>query len=40
VMALWPRLLHGPNFAITLFGVVSGAAFFFPGLKYWRQSER
>ena len=40
LMALWPRFLHGPNFAITLFGVVSAASFFFPGLKYWRQSIR
>jgi eukaryotic-like serine/threonine-protein kinase len=29
-----------PNFSITLFGVVSGLAFFVPGLKYYRQQKR
>ncbi|MCP4781996.1 MAG: serine/threonine protein kinase [Fuerstiella sp.] len=29
-----------PNFSITLFGVVSGLAFFLPGLKYYRQQKR
>ncbi|MGC1276517.1 MAG: serine/threonine protein kinase, partial [Planctomycetaceae bacterium] len=38
LMALWPRLIAGPNLAITLFGVVSAACFFLPGWKYWRQS--
>ena len=28
---------HGVKLSITLFGVVSGASFFFPGLKYYRQ---
>lgn len=28
----------GINFSITLFGIVSGLCFFFPGLKYYRQS--
>jgi len=26
-----------PNFSISLFGIVSAATFFFPGLKYYRQ---
>ena len=29
-----------PDFGISLFGVVSGASFFFPGLKYYRQRSR
>lgn len=29
-----------PQFAHTLFGVVSAACFFIPGLKYYRQSRR
>jgi serine/threonine-protein kinase len=29
-----------PNFSITLFGVVSGLAFFLPGLKYYRQQRK
>ena len=29
-----------PNFSISLFGVVSGLAFFVPGLKYYRQQRR
>ncbi len=29
-----------PNVSISLFGVVSAAAFFFPGLKYFRQQRR
>ncbi len=28
---------HGIKLSITLFGLVSGASFFFPGLKYYRQ---
>ncbi|HEX6986587.1 MAG TPA: serine/threonine-protein kinase [Planctomycetaceae bacterium] len=40
LMALWPRLLGGPNLAITMFGVVSAACFFLPGLKYWKQARR
>jgi serine/threonine-protein kinase len=40
LMALWPRLIAGPNLAISLFGLVSGVSFFLPGLKYWRQSAR
>ena len=28
---------HLPNFSISLFGVVSAASFFLPGLKYYRQ---
>jgi serine/threonine-protein kinase len=40
LMALWPRMLDGPNFAITTFGLVGGACFFIPGWKYWRQAER
>ncbi|HJT36347.1 MAG TPA: serine/threonine-protein kinase [Pirellulales bacterium] len=28
---------HGVKLSITLFGIVSGASFFFPGLKYYRQ---
>lgn len=26
-----------PSYAISLFGLICGGAFFFPGLKYWRQ---
>ncbi len=33
-MAVWPDYAH------IIFGVVSAACFFFPGLKYWRQSRR
>ncbi|MDG1897904.1 MAG: serine/threonine-protein kinase [Fuerstiella sp.] len=29
-----------PNFSISLFGVVSGLAFFVPGLKYYRQQKQ
>ncbi|MEO1998221.1 MAG: hypothetical protein ABGZ17_23505, partial [Planctomycetaceae bacterium] len=36
VMAILPRP-DGPNVGVLLFGVVSGACFFFPGLKYYRQ---
>jgi serine/threonine-protein kinase len=36
VMAILPRP-DGPNVGVSLFGVVSGACFFFPGLKYYRQ---
>jgi serine/threonine-protein kinase len=38
VMALMDR--HGIPGSISLFGLVSGACFFFPGLKYYRQSRR
>ncbi|GIW93393.1 MAG: protein kinase [Pirellulaceae bacterium] len=33
-MARWPDVAH------LLFGLVSGACFFFPGLKYYRQKRR
>lgn len=39
LMALWPRVLGGPNLAITAFGLVSGACFFIPGLKYWLKAK-
>ncbi|MEX1095657.1 MAG: protein kinase [Planctomycetales bacterium] len=35
-MALW-RSSGLPDLSITLFGLVSAACFFFPGLKYYRQ---
>ena len=38
LMAALDRL-HAP-FSITLFGVVSAACFFVPGLKYYRQRVR
>jgi len=38
VMAWMDR--EGIPGSISLFGVVSGACFFFPGLKYWRQRGR
>jgi serine/threonine-protein kinase len=34
LMAMWPRYAH------FLFGLVSAACFFFPGLKYYRQRQR
>ncbi len=33
-MACWPEVAH------LMFGMVSGACFFFPGLKYYRQRRR
>jgi serine/threonine-protein kinase len=36
VMALWPAT-GLPNVSISLFGIVSAACFFVPGLKYYRQ---
>lgn len=30
----------GPNYSISLFGIVSGLSFFLPGLKYYRQQRR
>lgn len=30
----------GPDFSISLFGLVSGLTFFLPGLKYYRQQKR
>jgi len=38
LMAALDRL-HAP-FSITLFGIVSAACFFVPGLKYYRQRVR
>lgn len=37
VMAVMQRA--GLEFGVTVFGVVSAACFFLPGLKYWRQSR-
>ena len=31
---------HGIDVGISLFGIVAAATFFFPGLKYFRQSRR
>jgi serine/threonine-protein kinase len=39
VMALWPAT-GLPNISISIFGVVSAACFFVPGLKYYRQRRR
>jgi serine/threonine-protein kinase len=39
LMALWPAT-GLPNVSISIFGVVSAACFFVPGLKYYRQSAR
>jgi eukaryotic-like serine/threonine-protein kinase len=36
VMALWPAT-GWPNVSISIFGIVSAACFFVPGLKYYRQ---
>jgi hypothetical protein len=36
VMALWPAT-GLPNISISIFGIVSAACFFVPGLKYYRQ---
>jgi hypothetical protein len=35
-MAAMERIWGSPNFAVSLFGVASGLAFFLPGLKYYR----
>lgn len=39
VMA-WLRASGLPDFGLTLYGLVSAAAFFVPGWKYWRQRVR
>jgi eukaryotic-like serine/threonine-protein kinase len=39
VMALWPAT-GLPNISISIFGIVSAACFFVPGLKYFRQRRR
>jgi serine/threonine-protein kinase len=39
VMALWSRT-GLPPLGISLFGIVSAACFFVPGLKYYRQRAR
>jgi hypothetical protein len=39
VMALWPAT-GLPNISISIFGIVSAACFFVPGLKYYRQRRR
>jgi len=39
LMALWPAT-GLPNVSISIFGVVSAACFFVPGLKYYRQRVR
>ena len=39
VMALW-RATGLPNISISIFGIVSAACFFVPGLKYYRQRRR
>ncbi len=36
VMAVWPAT-GLPNISISIFGIVSAACFFVPGLKYYRQ---
>jgi hypothetical protein len=30
---------HGLDFGVSLYGIVSAAAFFLPGWKYYRQSR-
>jgi serine/threonine-protein kinase len=37
VMALLPSLGVDPSYGVLLFGIVSAACFFCPGLKYYRQ---
>jgi len=39
VMAVWPRT-GLPNVSISIFGIVSAACFFVPGLKYFRQRRK
>lgn len=42
VMAVMQRISErtgGPNFSISLFGIVSALTFFLPGLKYYRQQR-
>jgi serine/threonine-protein kinase len=39
LMAVWPRT-GWPNVSISIFGIVSAACFFVPGLKYYRQRIR
>jgi serine/threonine-protein kinase len=39
LMALWPKT-GLPNVSISIFGLVSAACFFMPGLKYYRQRRR
>jgi eukaryotic-like serine/threonine-protein kinase len=39
VMAVWPAT-GLPNISISIFGIVSAACFFVPGLKYYRQRRR
>ena len=39
VMAAMQRV-DGPNYSISLFGVVSALTFFLPGLKYFRQQRK
>ncbi len=42
-MAMWPTLMSRtgiPDLSIMFYGIISAAAFFFPGLKYHRQRRR